>query len=189
MLASICIILTAFSLNRKAILGATLFASVFTGSQYLILGQISTTFLVSVSLIYSVLLMMETQLPMVRTHAFTAFVLLVQTGGYFIINGLSVDWSLLALAGTLIGTVALWFHNPLKLKVALLVMGFIWLAFQLVSGAYGQLPGEIVFLTGVTASIIMLVKAKRKGIPVEDVQELPMLLKEKFFSKKELALA
>lgn len=182
-LASLCIIIMAFSFNRSVILWSTLLTSVITGVQYILLEQTATTFLIGISLVYSILLMLENKLPAVRTHAFTGGVLTVQLLGYIAINGITLDWSILALAGTLIGTVALWFQNPVKLKVTMLVMGLIWLTFQIAAGAYGQLPGELVFLAGITFSLIMLAKAHKLGKPLTEVEELPAMLKRKLLSK------
>jgi hypothetical protein len=158
--------------------------NVLTGAQFILLHETATTVLITISLAYSILLVMEKHLPIVRTPSFTAGVLIVQTASYLAINGFTLNWGLLALAGTIIGTLAMWFQDPLKLKVTMLVMGFIWLAYQIVSGAYGQLPGEIVFLTGITISIMMLTKAQKQGIPLTEVEELPALMRRKLAEKK-----
>lgn len=178
--ASLFIIISAFSLNRKTILLSLLITNFLTGGQFIILGQTPTTFLIAVSALYTGALMMEKSLPFVRSNAFTIGVLAVQTVGYFAINGTRLEWSLLALAGTIVGSFAMWFKNPIHLKATMLFMGFIWLAYQLVSGAYGQIPGELVFLAGITASLVLLTKAHRKGIPLETVEEIPVLIRRKF---------
>lgn len=151
----------------------------------------ATVFLGVISLVYSALLMVEKRVPVVRTHTFTGLVVAVQFIGYIAINGIQLDWSILALAGTLIGTLALWFQNPVKLKVTMLVMGLIWLTYQLAAGAYGQIPGELVFLAGLGISLAMLSKAKKAGIPLSEVEELPVMLRRKFnnMRKREAALA
>jgi hypothetical protein len=183
-LASICIVITAFSLNRKTILWSMLFTSAFTGTQFLLLNQIAATFLIAVSLVYSALLVLENKIPIVRTRSFTVGVLLIQTAGYFIINGFSASWSILALAGTIISSIAAWLQNPIKLKWTMLLMGLVWLSYQLSTGAYGQFPGEMVFLTGIIYSITMLTKAKKRGVPLESVEELPTLIRRKLMERK-----
>jgi hypothetical protein len=165
--------------------------NVLTGAQFILLHETATTYLIGVSLVYSILLMFEKRLPVVRTHAFTAFILTVQTAGYFAINGFTLNWALLALAGTIIGTLAMWFQNPIHLKATMFVMGFIWLSYQVASGAVGQLPGELVFIAGITVSLAMLIKAQKNGIPLSEVEELPALIRRKLterkVSKEELA--
>lgn len=183
-LASICIIVSAFSLSRKIILWAMLLTNVLTGTQFILLNETATTYLISISLIYSVLLMVESHFPVVRTPLFTAAVLLSQTIGYFAINGFTANWGLLALAGTIIGTLAMWFENPVQLKITMMVMGFIWLGYQLAAGAYGQIPGELVFLAGITVSIVMLLKAKKNGVPLTEVEELPTLIRRKIAERR-----
>jgi hypothetical protein len=163
--------------------------NVLTGAQFILLNQTATTYLIAVSLVYSVLLMLENKIPMVRTHGFTALILCIQTAGYVIINhGLRLDWGLLALAGTIIGTLAMWFQNPIKLKATMLVMGLIWMSYQIAAGAYGQLPGEVVFLAGIIISLVMLTKARRRGIPLDEVEELPIIVRRKLAAARAKAL-
>lgn len=183
-LASLFIIISAFSLNRKTILLSLLITNFLTGAQFIILGEIPTTFLIAVSALYTGALMMEKILPFVRSNAFTIGILAVQTVGYFAINGMRLDWSLLALSGTIVGSLAMWFKNPIHLKATMLLMGFIWLAYQLVSGAYGQIPGELVFLAGIIASLVMLTNAKNQGLPLDAVEEIPALLRRKFGNRQ-----
>lgn len=128
--------------------------------------------------------MLEKYLSFVKGNIFPIAILAIQTIGYFVINGVSLNWSLLALTGTIVGSLAMWFHNPIHLKVTMLFMGFIWLSYQLVSGAYGQIPGELVFLAGITASIVMLFNAQRKGINLETVEEIPVLIRRKLSQRK-----
>lgn len=179
-LASLFIIISAFSLNRKTILLSLLITNFLTGAQFVILGETPTVFLIAVSALYTGALMMEKRIAFIRSNAFTIGILAVQTIGYFAINGTRLDWSLLALAGTIVGSFAMWFKNPIHLKATMLFMGFIWLAYQLVSGAYGQIPGELVFLAGIITSLVMLSNAKRQGLPLDTVEELPALLRRKF---------
>jgi hypothetical protein len=162
-----------------------LFTSALTGTQFLLLNQIAATFLISVSLVYSILLVLENKIPVVRTKSFTAGVLIFQTVGYFVINGFALNWALLALAGTIVSSIAMWLQNPIKLKWTMLLMGLIWLSYQLSTGAYGQFPGEMVFLTGIIYSLTMLTKARKRGIPLESVEELPTLIRRKLSERKD----
>lgn len=184
-LASVCVVITAFALSRRIILWSMLATSALTGTQFLLLNQTATTYLIGVSFVYSILLMLEKKVPVVRTHGFTALVLCVQVAGYVIVNqGLRLDWGILALAGTIIGTLAMWLQNPIKLKATMLVMGTIWTSYQIAAGAYGQLPGEAVFLTGIIVSLIMLTSARKRGIPLDEVEELPILIRRKLTARR-----
>lgn len=161
-----------------------LLTSVLTGTQFILLHETATAYLIGVSLVYSVLLICEKKIPFVRTHIFTVGLLLVQMVGYFLINGFFLNWGLLALTGTIIGTLAMWFQDPLKLKVTMLLMGFIWLSYQTAVGAYGQLPGEFIFITGIITSLVMLTNAMKKGIPLNEVEELPTLIRRKLAERQ-----
>lgn len=127
--------------------------------------------------------MVESHLSFVKTRVFTAVIILVQVIGYFNITSFSMSWGLLALLGTIIGTVSLWFTDPIKLKAAMLSMGFIWLIYQTAVGAYGQLPGEFVFIAGIITSLILLTKAKRNGTPLNEVEELPTIVRKHLAQK------
>jgi hypothetical protein len=161
-----------------------LLTNVLTGVQFTLLQETATTFLIAVSLVYSILLVLEEKLPFVRTASFTVGVLATQTVGYFVINGFSWNWSLLALLGTIVGAFAMWFKNPINLKVTMLFMGFIWLAYQVSAGAYGQLPGEVVFIAGIVFSLVTLLKAQKRGVPLNEVEELPALMRRKLAEKR-----
>jgi hypothetical protein len=183
-LASLFIIVTAFSLSRKTILASMLITNILTGTQFILLNQPATTFLIAVSVVYTAMLMLEKFLPFVSGKFFALSVLAAQTIGYFAVNGFTPDWSLLALAGTIVGSLAMWFHNPIHLKATMLFMGFIWLSYQIASGAYGQLPGEFVFLAGSSASLYFLLKAKRKGLSLETVEEIPVMIRRLIAGRK-----
>lgn len=157
-----------------------LLTSLITGVQFSLLGQTATTYLIAVSAVYSILLILENKISFVRSHAFTAGLLSVQIAGYFLINGFSMNWSLLALLGTVVGTFSMWFQDPIKLKASMLILGGVWLTYQLISGAYGQIPGELVFISGIIISLTMLTNAKRQGKPLNTVEELPILARRKF---------
>lgn len=164
-----------------------LLTSLLTGGQFILLGETSTTFLIAVSAIYSVLLMLENKIPFVRSHIFTLGLLSIQIAGYFFINGTALNWSLLALMGTIVGTFSMWFQDPLKLKASMLVLGGIWLSYQLISGAYGQIPGELVFIAGIITSLVFLTKAKCQGVALDTVEELPAMMRRKWSERKATA--
>lgn len=158
--------------------------SFLTGAQFILLGEDATVFLIAVSAMYSILLLLEKRIPFVRGRVFTVSTLAFQVVGYFVINGFALNWSLLALLGTVVGTFSMWFQDPLKLKASMLLLGGIWMTYQIASGAYGQVPGEVVFLTGIITSLVLLTNAKKKGIPLEQVEELPAMLRRKIAERK-----
>lgn len=161
-----------------------MFTSLLTGTQFLLLGQNATTFLIAVSAVYSILLLLEKKIPFVRGKVFTLSVLGVQIIGYLVINGFAWNWSLLALLGTIVGTFSMWFQNPLSLKTSMLFLGLIWMSYQIAAGAYGQVPGEVVFLTGIIVSLVFLNRAKKTGLPLEDVEEFPAMLRRKLKERR-----
>lgn len=187
LIASVLVIMMSITVQRKNIVLLSIIMAVITSFQYLLLGEIGTVWLGAVSLIYAVAMSKESTFPFVKTWAFSIVTLIAYATGYFWINGFSPTWGLLALTASLIGTFMLRIHNPLTMKWAMLFNGLTWLTYQLAVGAYGQLPGEAVYLVGIVVSLSLLNKAKNKGVNLLDVPEFMTIVKNKFATQKALA--
>lgn len=179
LVASVIVVLMAFTIKRGNILKLSVAMSGVTSVQYALLGEWGTVWLTFVAGIYAVGLMSANKFPVLQGKGIAYALLVVYSVGFFGINGLSLSWPLLAYAASLLGTFMLLIHDPLILKHLMLINGVMWLAFQLISGAHGQLPGEIVYLVGVVFSILFLSHAKRKGQNLHNVPEFTDILKKR----------
>lgn len=66
----------------------------------------------------------------------------------------------------------------------MLLNGVTWVIYQSMVGAYGQLPGEVFYLTGVITSLAMLYKARKKNIPLSQVPNINELLFSRLKDRK-----
>ncbi len=187
LLASVIVILMSITVQRKNIVVLSILMAVITSFQYFLLEEIGTVWLGAVSLIYAVAMSKENRIPFVKTWTFSIITLVAYVVGYFLINGITFTWGLMALTASLIGTFMLRIHNPIYLKWAMLVNGLTWLTYQLAVGAYGQLPGELVYVVGIVVSLGLLNKAKKNGVNLLDVPEFMTVIKNKFAAQKAMA--
>lgn len=184
LIASALVVVMSLTIKRDMIVKMSALMGIVTTAQYALLGEWSATWLTSVAFFYALGLMFAKKFPIMESKRIAFVLLLIYSAGFFIINGFSLSWPLLAYGASLLGTFMLLVHNPLILKNMMLINGLLWLGFQLASGAYGQIPGEIIYLFGVITSITYLMKAKSKGIPLDKVPEFTTILKRKLEKRK-----
>lgn len=66
------------------------------------------------------------------------------------------------------------------MKYGSLVNGSMWLGYQLTAKAYGQVPGEIVYLVGTVCSIGYLHYLKSRGMDPHEAPEFLDVLRTRF---------
>lgn len=180
LIASAIVIIMAFTIKRNMIVKMSAIMGVVTTLQYLLLNEWGTAWLTFVGFLYAVGLMYEEKIPIMKGKSVAYLLLVIYSVGFFGINGFSFGWPLVAYAASLLGTFMLLLRNPLALKYAMFVNGGLWMIFQMVSGAHGQIPGEIVYLLGIGASIFYLKHSRKKGIPLNEVPEFSTLIRNRF---------
>lgn len=177
LIASIIITLMAFSIQRKSILILSVLTGVFTTIQYALLGENGTALLTTISLVYALALCFSAKFPIVESKWVALTLMAIFTTAFIGVNGFSISWSFVSYVASLIGAFMLLFKNQLVLKWMMLLNGLSWATFQLVSGAYGQLPGEVLFITGVVFSLVVMIRAEKRGQSLDDVPEFSTVLK------------
>lgn len=177
LIASTIITLMAFSIQRKSILILSVLTGVFTTIQYALLGENGTAILTTISLVYALALCFSAKFPIVESKWVALTLMVIFTTAFIGVNGFSISWSIVSYVASLIGAFMLLFKNQLILKWMMLLNGLSWAIFQLVSGAYGQLPGEVLFIAGVVFSLIVMTRAKKRGQSLDDVPEFSTVLK------------
>lgn len=180
LIASAIVVIMAFTIKRDSIVKLSALMGLVTTIQYLFLHEWGTAWLTIVGFFYAVGLLCSDKFPVMKSKGVAYALLVVYSIGFFGINGVSFSWPLVAYVASLLGTFMLLVQNPLKLKYMMLINGLLWLTFQIVSGAHGQLPGELVYLIGITASIIYLKNAQNKGKKLSEVPEFTTMLKKRF---------
>lgn len=180
LMASLLVALMAFTIKRQNVVRISVALGVITTLQYILLGEWGTVWLTGISALYAVGLMNSHRFPVLAGKRMAYILVAFYTLGFVWLNGVSLSWGLVSYAASILGALMLLIENPLKLKYAMFANGILWAIFQLASGAYGQLPGELLYVAGIVFSIIVLKRAQRKGKDLHKVPEFSDVIKSKF---------
>lgn len=173
LLSSACLILASLSLRRKRILFLSLGINIFTGLQYMLLGQTGALVLVALGFVMTCTVLASFKFPALGTAKVLAGFLVAYPAVFFATGGWVESWpELLPLFSTMVATTALFMRNLLLVKAMFIVNGLSWMAFEIFAGAYGALPGEVLTLTGNITSFALLARAYFAGIALDTVPEL-----------------
>ena len=72
-------------------------------------------------------------------------------------------FSLLPILGVIFETLALWLKKESNIRVVSLLGAPFWLAYNMVSGAYGSAVGNVITLVSITLAIVRYDVLKREG--------------------------
>lgn len=183
--ASVFVVLLSFTIQRKNVVLVSSALACFTMAQYMLLGKTATVVLAAVTLLYGVVTLFEKRYPVLGSKYALYVLCATYSAVFFLVNGFSFDVEILAYAASLAGVIIMALRNQIAVKWIMLLNGATWCSYQLIVGAYGQLPGEIFFTVGVLVSLKMLYDAKKKGVPLDKVPEVSTILKNKFNNFRE----
>lgn len=180
LLASIFVVVLSVSIQRNAIIGVTSLLMLATIGQYALLERWSTVALSVVTLAYGLLTLFESRWPWLRSPLSLTALFAAYTGTFIAMNGFALNVDTIAFLASLSGVVLMTLNNPLTAKWVMLFNGLTWSVYQISTGAYGQLPGEGLFIMGVVTSMVMLYRARRQGKDLSQVPELAQVIRNKF---------
>jgi hypothetical protein len=63
----------------------------------------------------------------------------------WIINGVSVGYETLPLVGSVLMASLICIHNRVAIKTIQFIAGIVWIIYQVHVGAWGQMPGEVIY--------------------------------------------
>lgn len=178
--ASVLVIILSFMIQRRSIVLVSSVLACFTMAQYALLGKSATVVLAAITLLYGVVTLFEKKYPILGSKNALWVLCGVYSASFILMNGIRFDWEILAFVASLTGVVIMAMKNQLAVKWIMLGNGVTWCSYQLIVGAYGQLPGEIFYTVGVLVSLKMLYSAKKRNIPLDKVPEVSTILKKKF---------
>ena len=179
LVASLFVIMLSFTIQRRNIVLISSMLAVATMTQYALLGKYSTMLLAAVALLYGFTTLFERRFPVLSSRH-TLFVLVfAYSAVFFVVNGIQINVEIVAYVASLTSVLIMAVKNQLFVKWLMLVNGFAWVFYQVNSGAYGQLPGEIFYTIGVLFSMVMLYRAKNAGIDLNTVPEFSTIIKNK----------
>jgi hypothetical protein len=79
-------------------------------------------------------------------------------------------WNTLPLLGAITGTISVFITKVEYTKIGLILTSAIWLVYEYHSAVYGQMLGETLMILGNSVALFVLVKARRQGIPEDEIE-------------------
>lgn len=168
LIASAFVVSLSIVKSQKAIALISVLMNAVLMGQYFALDQPTAVVLSAMSLLYGILILATAG----RTDSFskgansTAVrigLLLAYTVVFMLLNG-GIGWNiqLLAYIGSMLMVAVMMVNNVWATKLMLLAAGICWTAFQLQTGAYGNLVGQLFYFSGLIWSSWKL-WSKRNG--------------------------
>ena len=179
LVASLFVIMLSFTIQRRNIVLISSMLAVATMTQYALLGKYSTMLLAAVALLYGFTTLFERRFPVLSSRYALMALVVAYSAVFFAVNGVQINVEIVAYVASLTSILIMAVKNQLLVKWLMLVNGFAWVFYQVNSGAYGQLPGEIFYTIGVLFSMVMLYRAKNAGIDLNTVPEFSTLIKNR----------
>ena len=122
-------------------------------AQYIMLGAFEGALLDVVALLVS-LVCKNRDRGIVKKHLLIAFIL---SNVFIVASGLTVYeniFSLLPIFGVIFETLALWLKKEKNIRIVSLFGAPFWLAYNLLSGAYGSGVGNVITLVSIAVAIV-----------------------------------
>ena len=161
LLCSACVVSLSLVKKQAAVALVIVLLSVFSVFQYLLLGQLTATWLSVVGLSYGVLVLWCVRSAKVKAVVENLYFRLSIIGLYtslFLIveGGFHFNVSLLAYVGSVAVLLSMMVKKFWTLKIILLVSCLSWTVFQFYTGAYGALVGQAFSLIGFAWSMVVV---------------------------------
>lgn len=180
LLASIGVVALAFSIRRQSIVIVSLILALLTMTQYALLDKWTTVTLGAITLVYGIIIAFESTFPILKSRWTLTMLSIFYTVTFFLMNGININMDILAYTASLTGVLIMGMSNPIAAKWVMLINGITWSAYQVFSGAYGQLPGELFYTAGVIITLVLLYKTQSRGDSLDSVPEIGTILIRKF---------
>lgn len=180
---SATIIVYAVSVRRRTLILLSLLMSVLAITQYAALAQWGAVALTIVNLTYSVVALLDTKYRVlgalwVRVFFLSTSVVLSSVIEYGV-RGYSVfSANTLAVAASITSVVVIMVPTFIQQKLFTIGSGVFWLLYQIIVGAVGNIPGEIVYIVGACLVLgVAIYQHKRYQVPYEETPSLPTLIR------------
>lgn len=148
LIASVLLVAISYSSSNKTITILSVLMSSAVAIQYLLLGAYGATALSILSIIFAVAALLLSKKPYWRFRNIAPVVVVVSMTALFLVTGGSLSgFNLLPLLGSILMSCLVLVENKWAIKVITLVAGIVWLVYQIHTGAWGQIPGQIFYFT------------------------------------------
>lgn len=175
--ASVLLIALSLAINRNAVVFISALLVIFTSAQYISLDRWIPVVLNLVAFIYALSVPFEKRFPWLRSKSTIVTLFVVYSGLFFLMNGFHFNIEIFTYIASVAGVALMVTDNPFMSKWIMLVTGISWTIYLFAVGAYGQIPGEAFFISGVIFSLFYMYKFRNTD---EKIPELGTVIFSKF---------
>jgi len=147
LVASVLLVAISYSISNKTITILSVLMSSAVALQYLILGAYGATALSVLSIVFAVAALLLNKKPYWNLRNIAPVIVVSMTALFLVTGGSLSGLNLLPLVGSVLLSCLVPVENKWAIKVITLVAGIIWLVYQIHTGAWGQIPGQIFYFT------------------------------------------
>ena len=158
LIASILLVAISYSSNNKTITILSVLMSSAVAVQYLLLGAYGATALSVLSIVFAVAALILSEKPYWRFRNISPVIVISMTTLFLITGGSLSGFNLLPLIGSVLMSCLVLVKNKWVIKAITFVSGVVWLVYQIHTGAWGQIPGQIFYFTFWFISVGNMVK-------------------------------
>lgn len=130
--------------NRTITILSAVMSAVVCG-QYVLLNHPGAAVLSAISLIFSIASLMLSNTRAWRPRVVLAAMILSMVVAHWVVNGISVRYEMLPLVGSVLMASLICIHNRATIKATQFIAGVVWTIYQVHVGAWGQMPGEVIY--------------------------------------------
>lgn len=132
------------SRNRTITILSAVMSAVVCG-QYALLNHPGAAVLSAISLAFSIASLSLSKARAWRPKVALATMILSMVAAHWIVNGISVGYETLPLVGSMLMASLICIHNRAAIKTIQFIAGVVWTVYQVHVGAWGQMPGEVIY--------------------------------------------
>lgn len=147
LIASVLLVAISYSSSNKTITILSVLMSSAVAIQYLLLGAYGATALSILSIIFAVAALLLSKKPYWRFRNIAPVIAVSMTTLFLIIGGSLSGFNLLPLIGSVLMSCLVLVENKWAIKSITFIAGIVWLVYQIHTGAWGQIPGQIFYFT------------------------------------------
>ena len=147
LVASVLLVAISYSSSNKTITILSVLMSSAVAVQYLLLGAYGATALSVLSIVFAVAALVLSKKPYWKFRNIAPVIVVSMTALFLITGGSLYGFNLLPLVGSILMSCLVLVENKWAIKVITFVAGIVWLVYQIYTGAWGQIPGQIFYFT------------------------------------------
>lgn len=147
LIASVLLVAISYSSSNKTITILSVLMSSAVAVQYLLLGAYGATALSVLSIVFAVAALVLNKKPYWKFRNIAPVIVVSMTALFLVTGGSLSGFNLLPLVGSVLMSCLVLVENKWAIKVITFVAGIVWLVYQIHTGAWGQIPGQIFYFT------------------------------------------